>query len=80
MFGNIREYCLDSHIDRHCKFEQPVNPICLKKRGKYIVTRGGDYNLSDSLEFERIGVSNDYGCDLCGLRLCLSSYRYKNED
>lgn len=80
MFGNIREYCLDSHIDRHCKFEQPVNPICLKKRGKYIVTRGGDYNLSNSLEFERSGISNDYGCDLCGLRLCLSSYRYKNED
>ena len=80
MFGNISEYCLDSHIDRHCKFEQPVNPICLKKRENYIVTRGGDYNLSDSLEFERSGVSNDYDCDLSGLRLCLSSYKYKNED
>lgn len=81
MFGNICEYCLDSYIGRHCEFEQPVNPIYLNKRKQSIVTRGGDYNLSDTLGLnERSGVSKDFDYGSYGLRLCLSSYRYKNED
>lgn len=79
MFGNVEECCLDSHIGRHCNFEQQVNPICLDN-SKYIIARGGDYNMSDSLETERMGVTKDYDSEHLGLRLCLSSYKYKNED
>ena len=79
MFGNVGECCLDSHIGRHCNFEQQVNPICLDN-SEYIITRGGGYTISDSLEYERRGVPKNYAHEDLGLRLCLSSYKYKYED
>lgn len=79
MFGNVGECCLDSHIGRHCNFEQQVNPICLDN-SEYIITRGGGYTISHSLENERVGVPKNYAPEDLGLRLCLSSYKYKYED
>lgn len=79
MFGNVGECCLDSYIDKHCNFEQQVNPICLDN-SKYITTRGGGYTISHSLENEKMGVSKNYAHEDLGLRLCLSSYKYKYED
>ena len=79
MFGNVGECCLDSYIDQHCDFEQQVNPICLDN-SKYITTRGGGYTISHSLENEKMGVSKNYAHEDLGLRLCLSSCKYKYED